>query len=115
MPVSELPKVNSARIHSENRVYIHPVHALGKDRYSCYPGWRIVGWANAPYKSLNGSEAIVYERLWPRNLEGGIEDSYNHLERGLYWGHGNAATMSFQVKSDQAIDHDEEDPWIWGG
>ena|ERR1041384_7625398 len=79
------PRLNSAKLNVENRAYQHPLCGLGNDRYLVMEGWRLVGWASAPYGGA-GNHAIVYERLTP--------DQDNVFEVGkLYWCHGNANKM----------------------
>lgn len=109
--VAKLPKVNSAKLHGENRVYIHPVCALGGDRYKCSKGWKVVGWAEAPWKSTLGPHAIVYEKTTPANSESIYASSHHYFEPGLYWGHGNAKKMTFFAELPKE-DADELGPWV---
>lgn len=87
-----MPKINSAKLTGENRVYIHPVCALGGNLYKCLSGWKIAGWAEAPYESILGKHAIIYEKFAdaPSFL-----DNHAQFETGLYWGHGDAGRMIF--------------------
>jgi hypothetical protein len=67
--VALMPKVNSAKCHGENRVFIHPVCALDGCRFMVNEGWRVLGWCDAPTKGT-GPHAIVYEKLSPSVFEG---------------------------------------------
>lgn len=107
--VSSRPKVSSAKLHSENRVYIHPVAALGKDRYECQNGWTLLGWANAPWKSAIGPHAIVYEKVVAKGADDG--DMHDHFEPGLYWGHGDAEKMLFGGTLAD-VEAEELEPWL---
>jgi hypothetical protein len=96
-PVAKLPKVNSAKLTSENRVYIHPICGNMDGTNECLKGWRLVGWGNAPWTSGLGPHAIVYEKTSPAGSETIYASSHADWEPGIYWGHGNAKTMLFPV------------------
>ena len=98
-PVTAWSRVNSAKLHSENRVYIHPVCAVEDSTFKVLNGWRLAGWGSAPWASPLGSDAIVYEKLTPANFESPYASSHASFEPGIYWGHGNAWTMLFPVDS----------------
>jgi hypothetical protein len=90
--------VNGAKLNFDNRAYQHPLYGLSNDRYMLMEGWRLVGWASAPYRGA-GQHAIVYERLTP--------DTDNVFEVGkLYWCHGNAEKM--QICSTLPADLEDE-------
>jgi hypothetical protein len=59
--VRSLPKVSAAKLHFENRCWIHPIGDYGKGRFEMSKGWRLVGWSTPPYLSGGGKDAIVYE------------------------------------------------------
>lgn len=104
-------KVNSAKLHSENRVYIHPVCDLGDSQFICNKGWKVVGWADAPWKSAIGPHAIVYEKLTPAGSESIYASSHSEFQPGLYWGHGHANRMTFFDKV-PAAKAAELGPWV---
>lgn len=107
--VSTLPRVNSAKLHNENRVYIHPVCALGHNRFVCQTGWKLAGWNSAPWKSILGPNAIVYEKL--TSADHFTIDTHGSFEPGLYWGHGDAEKMTFCEKLSKEQE-DEIGPWL---
>ncbi len=87
-------RFNSARLHDENRVFVHPVCSLGGNRFEIIDGWELAGWCSAPWPSAGGKlMAVVYEKLTP-SVELGDGD-YDHFEPGVYWGHGNPDEMRF--------------------
>lgn len=108
--VASLPRINAAKLTRENRVYIHPVCALGNDRFKCSKGWRLAGWNDAPWESAIGPQAIVYEKLTPAGSDDML-DSHDHFEPGLYWGHGNAHRMAFCDKLPEDMEA-ELGPWL---
>jgi len=91
--VDSLPKFNASRLNSENRAWVHPVCKLADGSFEVLDGWRLVGWCQAPFVSLLGEQAIVYEKLTP-SVELG-RDTYDHLEPGFYWCHGKPDLMRF--------------------
>lgn len=95
-PVSSWPKINSAKLTSENRVYIHPICGMADGKNECLKGWKILGWGNAPWASGLGPHAIVYEKTSAAGSESIYASSHADWEPGIYWGHGDAKTMLFQ-------------------
>ena len=89
-------KVNSAKLTTENRVYLHPVCACEDNTFEMGKAWRFVGWGNAPWASALGPHAIVYEKMTPANTESIYASTHYHFEPGLYWGHGDAKKMKFR-------------------
>lgn len=97
-----MPRVSSVRSCFENRMYQHPLCGLGKDLYLLENGWRLVGFATAPYLGA-GRHAIIYERLIP--------DPDNVFEVGkCYWCHGDEAKMKIYSKLPKCLE-DEFGPW----
>jgi hypothetical protein len=94
-PVSRWPKINSARLTAENRVYIHPICGLADGKHECVGGWTLIGWGNAPWASGLGPHAIVYEKTSSAGSEHVYGDCHAGWEPGIYWGHGNADEMLF--------------------
>lgn len=107
--VSSMPKVNSAKLTKENRVYIHPVCALPLDRYMVNEGWKIIGWSDAPWTSAIGPHAIVYEKLSVSDADN--YDAHSQFEPGIYWGHGDAKKMQFCSTLPAELE-DEMGPWV---
>jgi len=87
-----MQKLSSAKLHQENYAFVHPLIFLGDNRFKTLSGWKLLGYAEAPWPG-SGPKAICYEKLTPAN-EGG-RDTFDHLDFGIYWVHGNPDTMEF--------------------
>lgn len=79
------------------------------DRYECMKGWRLAGWASAPWTSEQGRHAIVYEKTVAADQTSC--DSHDSFEPGLYWGHGDAHKMQFGGRLAES-EADELAPWL---
>lgn len=64
---------------------------FNKVAYKAKPGWKILGWAAAPYAG-GSPHALVFEKVTPA-----VKDSLNYHERkepGVYWMHqGNTVKI----------------------
>jgi len=100
-PANTFSKVNSAKLTTENRVWIHPVCAGRDDQYEPLKGWLFIGWNIAPFGpgTPERKHAIVYEKTSPAGSETIYASSHADWEPGIYWGHGNAARMKFPAQS----------------
>ena len=85
-------RVSSARLNKDNHCGVFPLVSLGDKRYEVEPGWRVVGWTTAPWRSYGQTKAIVFEKLSsPRE-----HDHLSALEQGWYWCHGDIEEMTFE-------------------
>lgn len=91
-PLSEFPKLSSARIGE--RVFVHPIAQLSDTTFVTRKGWIVLGWTSPPCEG-SGPDAIVYEKISPPDEKPSSYDNHWHFEPGRYWGHGNSAKMTF--------------------
>ena len=95
LPVASMPKFNSAKCHNENQCYLHPACDLGKSCFKMEEGWELLGWTTPPRKG-SAPDAIVYRKNIPKD-NGWGGGCHGHFEPGIYWTHGRASEMKFEM------------------